>query len=176
LSLIQCLFPDLGAAGHFFETMHPAILKEAHNEIRFYVPEGADVNLSVGATHASLQDAWAPGKEGKEGILGLQAGDILVFKEVRNPETGSDTTADPTHRHAVRLTRVFAHSQAGKPLVDIGIRRMPYPSRWCLNGTQRKRSIQTSALLVEISSWQITVERCVSHWRWSNQGNAMRPA
>jgi hypothetical protein len=109
----------LGQPVHFFETMHPAILKEAHNEIRFYVPEGADVNLSVGATHASLQDAWAPGKEGKEGILGLQAGDILVFKEVRNPETGSDTTADPTHRHAVRLTRVFAHSQAGKPLVDI---------------------------------------------------------
>jgi hypothetical protein len=109
----------LGQPVHFFETMESADLKPAHNEIRFYVPEGGDPCLPVGATRATLKD-WASGKESPGRILDLKAGDILVFMEIRDPATGSDATADPTHRHAVRLTRVFPTGPADKPLLEIG--------------------------------------------------------
>ena len=38
--------------------------------------------------------------------LHLQVGDVLIFEEVLGPKTGNPVDADPTHRHAVRLTRV----------------------------------------------------------------------
>src|SRR5262249_9065943 len=38
----------------------------------------------------------------------LTAGDILVFEEVIGPRTGVESDADPTHRHAVLLTKVTA--------------------------------------------------------------------
>lgn len=38
--------------------------------------------------------------------LHLQVGDVLIFQEVKSPTTGQPTDADPTHCHAVRLTRV----------------------------------------------------------------------
>lgn len=39
-------------------------------------------------------------------LLGLAAGDVIVFEEVRGARTGSPADADPTHRQAVRLTSV----------------------------------------------------------------------
>lgn len=38
--------------------------------------------------------------------LKLAAGDLLIFEEVRGPQTGNPADADPAHRHAVRLTDV----------------------------------------------------------------------
>ncbi len=38
--------------------------------------------------------------------LHLRVGDVLIFEEVLGPKTGNPADADPTHRHAVRLTRV----------------------------------------------------------------------
>lgn len=38
--------------------------------------------------------------------LRLRAGDVLIFEEVLGPHTGEAEDADPTHRHAVRLTKV----------------------------------------------------------------------
>lgn len=36
----------------------------------------------------------------------LKPGDVLILAEVRGPQTGEPEDADPTHRHAVRLTEV----------------------------------------------------------------------
>ncbi|MEP7187421.1 MAG: putative baseplate assembly protein, partial [Rhodanobacter sp.] len=36
--------------------------------------------------------------------LRLGVGDLLIFEEVRGPQTGNPADADPAHRHAVRLT------------------------------------------------------------------------
>ena len=136
----------LGQPVHYFETMHPASLIEAHNEIRFYVPEGADVQLRVGATHAVLED-WKPGGSRENRVLQLKAGDILVFTEIRNPETGDPDTADPTHRHAVRLNRVFSYYQDGKPLLEIGWHPADaLPSSLVLKRyTEDKKSTEVSA-------------------------------
>jgi hypothetical protein len=42
----------------------------------------------------------------REPRLLLKPGDVLVFQEVMGPDTGVEADADPSHRHAVRLTRV----------------------------------------------------------------------
>jgi hypothetical protein len=38
--------------------------------------------------------------------LKLAVGDLLIFEEVLGPQTGNPADADPSHRHAVRLTEV----------------------------------------------------------------------
>lgn len=50
------------------------------------------------------QETVAPGE--RPGALGLAPGDVLVFAEVIGPRTGQPGDADPTRRHAVRLTAV----------------------------------------------------------------------
>ena len=88
---------------HFFETMHETTLIKAHNEIYFYVPEGASEILEKGATSALLQNGNSTETATK---LQLKVGDILIFKQVRHPTSGEEGLADTTQRHAVRLTNV----------------------------------------------------------------------
>ena len=60
----------------------------------------AECCLPAGATSATLRDS--------EPALNLEVGDVLVLEEVKGPDTGNPADADPTHRHAVRITRVTA--------------------------------------------------------------------
>lgn len=65
--------------------------------IRFYTWGGAECCLPRGATRATLiLPEEAP----------LAPGDVLILEEVIGPKTGRDEHADPSHRQAVRLTRV----------------------------------------------------------------------
>lgn len=79
-----------------FETLHTARLFTAHNDIQFYTWGDADCCLPRGATRASLLG----------NLTNLAAGDVLIFEEVRGPQSGLEADADPNHRQAVRLTRV----------------------------------------------------------------------
>jgi hypothetical protein len=56
-----------------------------------------------------------------EHALRLAPGDVLIFEEVKGPETGLAVDADPAHRHAVRLTRVEPAIDPlhGRPVVEI---------------------------------------------------------
>lgn len=72
---------------------------ESHNEIHFYTWRQTECCLPAGTTSATLV-AVPPGE------LHLSAGDMVIFEEVAGPVTGSKADADPSHRHAVRLTRV----------------------------------------------------------------------
>lgn len=78
-----------------FETMHDAMLFEAHNEIPFYTWTEQRCCLPKGATSATL-DGHFPN---------VQKGDVLIFEEVLGPDTGQPGDADPAHRQAVRLTQ-----------------------------------------------------------------------
>ncbi len=82
-----------------FETMHDITLFQAHNEIHFYTWGDEECCLPKGATHAFFKD-----NENKR--IMLRHGDVLIFEELRGPETGRMSDADPAHRHAVRLTEV----------------------------------------------------------------------
>lgn len=112
----------LTARPEFFETLEEATLYEAHNEMSFYAWGERECCVAEGATRATLRDGSASG-----GRLRLRAGDVLVFAESLGPDTGDEADADPSHRHAVRLTRVApeAHLTAdgqdripGPPLYD----------------------------------------------------------
>jgi hypothetical protein len=120
----------------------PIKLHLAHNQIPFYTWGDSECCLPKGATQVTLKDAWksppepepSPDKPKpeqqndisthaasakvvmeRERALNLQLGDVLIFEEVIGPRTGNAADADPTHRHAVRLTRV---SPSVDPLYD----------------------------------------------------------
>jgi hypothetical protein len=92
-----------------FETLHDLRLESAHNEIKFYTWNDSECCLPRGATRATLHN---------DPQLSLQAGDVLIFEEVISPMTGLSPDADPSHRHAVRLTNVATQDSHGDPLVD----------------------------------------------------------
>jgi hypothetical protein len=78
-----------------FETMHAITLRAAHNAIGFHTWSDEECCLPAGATRATLLD---------DPTLALEAGDVVLFEEIRSPTTGALADADATHRHAVRLT------------------------------------------------------------------------
>ncbi|KXU84613.1 hypothetical protein CR51_41420 [Caballeronia megalochromosomata] len=77
------------AAGEYRQSLHAA-----HNEMRFYTWDDESCCLAQGATRATLKGAFPA----------LAQGDVLVLEERVGPLTGEPGDADPSHRHAVRLT------------------------------------------------------------------------
>ncbi len=109
-------------------------LYAAHNEIHFYTWGDAECCLPRGATAATLVDGdpslpgdpgTADGETGPrppaERVLHLGVGDVLIFEEAIGPKTGDPDDADPTRRHAVRLTSVrpVEDELYGQPLLEI---------------------------------------------------------
>jgi predicted phage baseplate assembly protein len=108
-------------------------LYRSHNEIKFYTWGDRECRLPRGATRATLLYEWktetAPESDdhGEDGprrqqsrqkgpaeqpttmpeiTPNLKSGDVLIFEEVKGAKTGNPADADPSRRHAVRLTRV----------------------------------------------------------------------
>lgn len=79
-----------------FEFLHDIDLYEAHNTMQFHTYGEENCCLPKGATQATLLGEF----------LNLEVGNVLIFAEVRGPETGHPQDANPAHRHAVRLTEV----------------------------------------------------------------------
>jgi hypothetical protein len=79
-----------------FEPMHDAVLYREHNQMSFYTWGDDNCCLPQSATEASLLGAFPR----------LVAGDVLIFEEVKGPQTGVEADADLRHRCAVRLTQV----------------------------------------------------------------------
>lgn len=84
-------------------------VKAELGRIRFYTWGGEECCLPRGATRATLQ---LDGR-GHDAPPPLAAGDVLLLEEVLGPGTGRPEHADPSHRHAVRLTAV---TRASDPL------------------------------------------------------------
>ncbi|MBN9385051.1 MAG: putative baseplate assembly protein [Chitinophagaceae bacterium] len=80
-----------------FEPMYDEELRYEHNEMKFYTWGDRDCCLPKGATCATL----------KGDLTTLKPGQVLIFTEVKGPQTGNAADADPGHRHAVRLTEVM---------------------------------------------------------------------
>jgi hypothetical protein len=95
-------------------------VRAAHSRIRFYTWGDKLCCLPAGATQATLIDEWGSPQPAPENPdvshvvpvqpparkLQLQPGDVLIFEEVKGPNTGNPADADPSRRWAVRLTRV----------------------------------------------------------------------
>ncbi|MEO7360527.1 MAG: putative baseplate assembly protein [Gemmatimonadaceae bacterium] len=129
----------------------------AHSRMEFYTWGDGECCLPAGATEATLVDAWAdsedlaaapPGTAGNSNtsnrtplavsvdtrsdarrLDALKVGDVIVLQEVLGVQTGNVADANPSHRHAVRLTEVrrdqdnlFPTSHAdsrGTPIVHV---------------------------------------------------------
>src|SRR5581483_10165594 len=120
---------------------------ESHNAIHFYTWGDDECCLDRGATTATLvgelasdgqkpdeppcddpADVKAQGyarqprtQQAPPPKLHLRPGDVLILEEVVGPKTGVPGDADPTHRRAVRLTRVEAGTDPlnGQPVVEV---------------------------------------------------------
>ena len=97
------------------------VFRAAHTRIAFYTWGRRSCCLAAGATSAALQDRWLD--DGKR-ALRLQAGDVLVFVELKGPHTGVEADADPARRWAVRLTEVLADEDPLYP-VQVGGGKLP---------------------------------------------------
>lgn len=98
----------------------------AHNTIGFYTWGDCACCLPIGASSATLRDAWTTRNGAKSRALNLKAGDALIFEEVIGPDTGNPADADPTHRRVVRLATVtpsvdplYDRDQGGVPVLEI---------------------------------------------------------
>ncbi|OUL98511.1 putative baseplate assembly protein [Variovorax sp. JS1663] len=113
------------------------ILRQARNRIGIYRWSESDCCLAQGATSATLVDPGTlpkpppPREELEAGIargrwhqLHLQPCEVLLFEELKGPRTGVPADADPTHRHAVRLTRAV-------PSYDPLTQQLLYEIEWC---------------------------------------------
>lgn len=110
----------LRARPETFETMHDLVLFAAHNELKFYTWGDERCCLPKGAIRATLRDNPAQ-------RLRLRAGDVLIFEERLGPHTGLGADADPTRRHAVRLTRVAPEAASVLDQQTTEIDRTPGP-------------------------------------------------
>jgi hypothetical protein len=81
-----------------FETLHDVNLYQNHYSIGFYTWGGLECCIPKGATKATLRGHFEH----------LNAGDVLIFQEMKSPLTGSESDADLTHRCAVMLTDVVS--------------------------------------------------------------------
>lgn len=97
----------LAARPEVFELMHDITLFAAHNEMKFHTWGARECCLPKGATRATLRDD----NSDENRRLKLRSGDVLIFEERLGPGSGQEADADPTRRHAVRLTRVCPEAQ-----------------------------------------------------------------
>lgn len=100
----------------------PVTILAARSTICFYTWGDTECCLATGATSASLVDKRT---DSGDSALALQPGDVLVFEEVMGPHTGKKGDADPTHRHAVRLTEVACCTD---PLTGAGVVEITWDS------------------------------------------------
>jgi hypothetical protein len=127
-----------GTIGHGNSTAKPpagsssASLKTNVVAARDNVPAPKKAAASAVASNpASSTTSSSGGPPDSKRALNLQVGDVLIFEEVIGPHTGNPADADPTHRQAVRLTKVIPGID---PLYRVGDSEFPQPIvliEWC---------------------------------------------
>jgi hypothetical protein len=84
-----------------FESLHDITLYAECSLIHFYTWDNEQCLLPKGATQATLDCCDKPQLDKQ-----LTPRRVVIFEEVKNPENGDRIDIDPSHRHAVRLTKV----------------------------------------------------------------------
>jgi predicted phage baseplate assembly protein len=95
-----------------FELAEETVLFAEHNRMSFYTWGARRCCLTQWSTQAYLRGSF----------INLQPGNVLIFQEVKGPNTGVEEDADPSHRCAVRLTSVSFTNDPIGGLFD------PYPT------------------------------------------------
>ncbi|MCY0996970.1 putative baseplate assembly protein [Myxococcus sp. MISCRS1] len=91
-----------------FESLHPTTLYSGHGRITFHTWGEDRCCLPRGATAATLLNPPSPADPTKKTFTpeNFSEGKVLILEEARGSQTGRAVDADPSRRHAVRLTQV----------------------------------------------------------------------
>ncbi|RKI64957.1 putative baseplate assembly protein [Corallococcus sp. AB049A] len=89
----------LSEGAEVFESLHDVRVYWKHGELRFHTWGEDKCCLPEGATAATLLNT-------DDALKKLAVGQVLLLEEVRSATTGRVEDADPSRRHAVRLTKV----------------------------------------------------------------------
>ncbi|NPD27104.1 putative baseplate assembly protein [Corallococcus exiguus] len=132
----------VSAGAEVFESLHDVVLYSGHGRITFHTWGEDRCCLPNGATAATLLNREAD-YDAKKRVLtpeNFAPGLVLILEEMRSPETGRVVDADPSRRHAVRLTRVeFTRD----PLLDVDVVEVEWGAE--------------DALPFELCLWEVTV-------------------
>ncbi|GAC1529499.1 MAG: putative baseplate assembly protein [Vulcanimicrobiaceae bacterium] len=88
---------------------HEIAIYAAHAPMRLYAWGNGSCSLELGATAATLSDAWQSidgEDEPSRALRHLEAGDYVLFESTHAIVDNEIVPADPTLRHVVRLTHV----------------------------------------------------------------------
>jgi hypothetical protein len=135
-----------------FETMSEVDLHHAHNRIEFYTWSDRECCLPRGAVTATLKNTPS---------LSLEAGDFLLFEEVKSPVNGESSDRDPDRRHVVRLVNVEDEIEDpldGTPVVNIQWHKedaLPYP--FCISVSIEKQGSITTVENISIARGNIVL-------------------
>ncbi|CAN7553181.1 hypothetical protein [Mesorhizobium sp. LjNodule214] len=97
------------AAVTVFETMAPVRVIATNNEIRIHTWADAQCCLAKGTTSAYFYVVTAGGTAVRPDV---DAGEYLLFEEIRSPDTGAAPDADPRHRQVVQIDHVHLTEDA----------------------------------------------------------------
>ncbi len=89
-----------------FETRSETRVDELCNAIRIHTWGNERCCLPRGTTSAHLFTVTGPSNARTAIRPPLNAGDLLLLEEVRDPATGAEADADPAHRQVVEIVRV----------------------------------------------------------------------
>jgi hypothetical protein len=98
----------LAAGAEVFEQLEDVALRRDHARMTFYAWGDRTAALRRGATRATLRGSHEA----------LVPGMVLVLGEERDPRSGQHADADPSRRHAVRLTAVAPSEDLLGALLD----------------------------------------------------------
>ncbi|NBD09002.1 MULTISPECIES: putative baseplate assembly protein [Corallococcus] len=116
----QHLQEAVNAGAEVFESLHPLTLHSGHGRILFHTWGEDRCCLPQGATAATLLNVPSEFDPAKRVLTpeNFAPGRVLLLEEGRSPQTGRRVDADPSRRHAVRLTQVeFTRD----PLLDVAV-------------------------------------------------------
>jgi len=104
-----------------FEPLYDAFMYPEHNEMKFYTWGDMNCCLPAGSTEATLLGSYP----------NLKPGDVLIFEEIKGPQTGEPADADIRRRCAVRITNIawpvdpLFEDQTGKVIVNNAQKQTP---------------------------------------------------
>jgi len=103
-----------------FETMHDIRLYQAHNEMSFHAAGPVEQTLPPGTTGVTLQDEWLdPPHHTRRKLDYLKVGDVLIFEQVRDPETGTPVDPGMSRSHPLRISKLTRGINRDTPVVTI---------------------------------------------------------
>ncbi len=115
----QCCLPKRATSATLIDSRKPPTTETSKSEY-CECPQEQDKGCASIKPDKPGEQSHAPSPDSGH-KLQLRKCDVVIFEEVKGPKTGNSADADPSHRHAVRLTKVTRSFDplTRQPIVEI---------------------------------------------------------